>query len=92
MPKTSRVAPTTDHSELDKAINNLSTHLGTAIGTAVLQALNAIASINPAVRPVRNTAELGVIGDFGPGSQTPDHQTADAGQERLRGRRRRLVD
>jgi Ca-activated chloride channel family protein len=46
------VAPTTDRSSLDRAIYNISTSPGTAIGAAILQALDAISEVNPAVPPV----------------------------------------
>jgi Ca-activated chloride channel homolog len=48
------VAPTRDRSVLDRAINNLSTNPGTAIGAAILQSLNAIAEVDPQVEPVGN--------------------------------------
>jgi Ca-activated chloride channel family protein len=48
------VAPTTDRSALDKGINNLSTSPGTAIGAAILKALDAIAEVDPKVEPVGN--------------------------------------
>jgi Ca-activated chloride channel family protein len=46
------VAPTTDRSTLDQALNNLSVAPGTAIGSAILQALDAIAEVDPKVQPV----------------------------------------
>jgi Ca-activated chloride channel homolog len=48
------VAPTTDHKALENAINNLATSPGTAIGAAMLKALDAIAEVNPQVQPVGN--------------------------------------
>jgi Ca-activated chloride channel family protein len=45
------VPPTTDKQELLKAIDNLRTARGTAIGLAILTALDAIAEINPNVPP-----------------------------------------
>jgi Ca-activated chloride channel family protein len=50
------VAPTTDHAALKHAINNLATSPGTAIGAAILKALDAIAEVNPQVQPVGNAA------------------------------------
>ena len=41
------VAPTTDRKALENAINNLTTGPGTAIGAAMLQALDAIAEVEP---------------------------------------------
>jgi Ca-activated chloride channel family protein len=46
------VAPTTDRSALDQGINNLSTSPGTAIGAALLKALDAIAEVDPQVQPI----------------------------------------
>ncbi len=48
------VPPTTDHKALETAINNLATSNGTAIGAAMLKALDAIAEVNPQVQPVGN--------------------------------------
>jgi Ca-activated chloride channel family protein len=44
------VPPTTDKAKLTDAINGLTTSRGTVIGSAMLQALNAIATINPDVQ------------------------------------------
>ncbi len=65
------VAPTRDRNSLDRAINNLSTNPGTAIGTAILQSLDAISEADPHVQPVGDAvlnaaAASGVSG--GPGS------------------------
>jgi Ca-activated chloride channel homolog len=46
------VAPTTDRSSLDQALDNLSVAPGTAIGSAILQSLDAIAEVDPKVQPV----------------------------------------
>jgi Ca-activated chloride channel family protein len=48
------VSPTRNRSVLDRAIDNLSTNPGTAIGAAILQSLNAIAEVDPQVQPVGN--------------------------------------
>ena len=48
------VAPTRDRSALDHALDNLSTGPGTAIGSAILQSLDAIAEVDPQVQPVAN--------------------------------------
>jgi Ca-activated chloride channel family protein len=45
------VPPTTDKAKLTAAIDNLTTSRGTVIGAAMLQALNAIAAVNPDVQP-----------------------------------------
>ncbi|MDT8304410.1 MAG: VWA domain-containing protein [Anaerolineae bacterium] len=45
------VPPTTDKEALRAAVENLTTALGTAIGSATLKAIDAIAAINPAVAP-----------------------------------------
>jgi Ca-activated chloride channel family protein len=46
------VPPTTDRKAITRAIDGLSTGLGTAIGSAMLKSLDAIAEVNPAVKPV----------------------------------------
>jgi Ca-activated chloride channel homolog len=46
------VPPTTDRGSLVRAIDNLSTASGTAIGSAMLKALDAIAQVDPNVKPV----------------------------------------
>ena len=46
------VPPTTDRGALVRAINTLSTASGTAIGAAMLKALDAIAQVDPNVKPV----------------------------------------
>jgi Ca-activated chloride channel family protein len=48
------VAPTTTRAPLDSALSNLSVGPGTAIGTAILQSLDAIAEVDPKVQPVNN--------------------------------------
>jgi Ca-activated chloride channel family protein len=45
------VPPTNDKAVLQEAIKNISTSLGTAIGSATLKSIDAIAEINPAVDP-----------------------------------------
>jgi Ca-activated chloride channel homolog len=66
------VAPTRDRSVLDRAIDNLSTNPGTAIGAAILQSLDAISEVDPQVQPVGNAilnAASAVSGPSGgPGS------------------------
>jgi Ca-activated chloride channel family protein len=65
------VAPTTDRKALGNAIDNLATARGTAIGAAILKALDAIAEVNPEVQPVGNAVSSGAAGassgDTGPG-------------------------
>jgi Ca-activated chloride channel family protein len=51
------VPPTTDRGALIKAIDNLSTASGTAIGAAILKSLDAIAAVDPAVKPVGDVPE-----------------------------------
>jgi Ca-activated chloride channel family protein len=62
------VAPTTDHTALEKAINDLATGRGTAIGAAMLKALDAIAEVNPQVKPVGDAASSGAAISGGAGS------------------------
>jgi Ca-activated chloride channel family protein len=51
------VPPTKDKKVLVEAIAGLTTSMGTAIGTAMLKSLDAIAEVNPAVTPVGDVAE-----------------------------------
>ena len=59
------VAPTTDHDALVKAINGLTTGRGTAIGAAMLKALDAVAEVNPDVAPVGDVVPTGDVDGFG---------------------------
>jgi Ca-activated chloride channel family protein len=45
------VPPTNDKEVLKEAVNNFTTSLGTAIGSAILKSLDAIAEVNPDVAP-----------------------------------------
>jgi Ca-activated chloride channel family protein len=51
------VPPTTDRKALVAAIDSLTTGRGTAIGAAMLKALDAIAEVNPEVSPVGDAVE-----------------------------------
>jgi Ca-activated chloride channel homolog len=51
------VPPTTDRKALVAAINGLTTGHGTAIGSAMLKGLDAIAEVNPGVPPVGDAPE-----------------------------------
>lgn len=46
------VAPTTDRSAMDQALANLSVGPGTAIGSAILESLDAISEVDAQVKPV----------------------------------------
>jgi Ca-activated chloride channel family protein len=46
------VPPTRDKEALVRAVDGLTTGMGTAIGSAMLKSIDAIAEVNPAVRPV----------------------------------------
>jgi Ca-activated chloride channel family protein len=59
------VPPTTDTEVLLHAIDNLTTALGTVIGNATLESIDAIAEVNPEVAP--STLDLGA----GPGGAPP---------------------
>jgi Ca-activated chloride channel family protein len=62
------VPPTTDKSRLTSAIDNLTTSRGTVIGAATLQAVDAIASVNPDVAPIGPDVQAQADqGGFGPG-------------------------
>ena len=67
------VPPTTDRGALDHALDNLTTGPGTAIGAAILQSLDAIAEVDPQVKPVANS----VLGADG-------HSVRSSGSERIR--------
>jgi Ca-activated chloride channel homolog len=70
------VAPTTDHHELRQAVDGLTTGRGTTIGAAILKSIDAIAEINPAVRPADTDAagpDAGGVPGSGP---TPDTSPA----------------
>ena len=60
------VEPSTDTQSLLKAIDGLATSRGTAIGAAMLKSIDAIAAVNPAVRPVHSESDA--IADTGPTS------------------------
>jgi Ca-activated chloride channel family protein len=64
------VAPTADRGTLDHALSHLTTGPGTAIGAAILESLDAIAQVDPQVKPVANS----VLGAEGTSSQlgSPD--------------------
>jgi Ca-activated chloride channel homolog len=53
------VPPTTDRKALAQAIESLTVGHGTAIGAAMLKALDAIAETNPQVAPIGDAAEAG---------------------------------
>jgi Ca-activated chloride channel family protein len=55
------VPPTTDRSALDRALDNLSTSPGTAIGTAILKSLDAIAEVDPQVQPIGNAVSSAAL-------------------------------
>ena len=72
------VAPTTDHDQLRQAVDALTTGRGTAIGSAILKSIDAIAEINPEVAPSDPTAAMPqtdpaqpVPTEPAPGSPTP---------------------
>jgi Ca-activated chloride channel family protein len=65
------VPPTTDREALVEAIDGLTTAPGTAIGSAILKGLDAIAEINPNVDPVGD-APVGQVGAAGSVRFVPD--------------------
>ena len=74
------VPPTTDRSTLDRALDNLSTSPGTAIGAAILKSLDAIAEVDPEVQPVGNAVSSAALapstataapGGLGPTNASP---------------------
>ena len=65
------VPPTTERSELLSTIDTVTTGRGTAIGGAMLKALDAIAEVNPAVQPVGDVFELDDTPSPGSGGAPP---------------------
>jgi Ca-activated chloride channel family protein len=65
------VPPTSEKEPLLAAIDGLTTGLGTAIGSAMLKSLDAIAEINPKVAPVGD-APIGDVGAAGANGFVPD--------------------
>ena len=70
------VPPTTDRKALLHAIDNLTTARGTVIGAATLKAIDAIAAVNPDVKPVGTdtggASAPGTTTPVGDGSYVPD--------------------
>ena len=83
------VPPTRDRRTLDRAISNLTSNPGTAIGAAILQSLDAIAEVDPQVAPVGNavlnaaSAPSALSG--GPGSASAVTHSGTKGKTRERG-------
>lgn len=65
------VPPTTDKKVLREAVEGMTTALGTAIGSATLKSIDAIAEINAAVAPSGLNLGLGEA-DSGPGTAGPE--------------------
>lgn len=65
------IEPTTDQESLQAVLDGLTTGRGTAIGTGIIEALNAIAAVNPNVEPVGPLPEapIGGPGESNPGSR-----------------------
>lgn len=65
-------APTTDKETLTAAVDTLTTALGTAIGSATLKSIDAIAAVNPAVAPSAvNLGEEGLQAEGPQGEGAP---------------------
>jgi Ca-activated chloride channel homolog len=62
------VPPTTERAPLDQALDNLSVGPGTAIGAAILQALDAISEVDPKVQPISNSVSSSALVPQGYGS------------------------
>jgi Ca-activated chloride channel family protein len=71
------VAPTTEREPLTRAIDSLTTGRGTTIGAAILKSVDAIAEINPEVRPSDPTAALGNDGPETPPPARPPVRPGD---------------
>ncbi len=79
------VPPTTDYKALVSAINGLTTARGTAIGAAMLKAIDAIAEVNPDVKPVGDAVPSGAAprapGALAPPSSAPAAAAAPANRD-----------
>jgi Ca-activated chloride channel family protein len=82
------VAPTRERSVLDRAIDNLVTAPGTAIGAAMLQSLDAISEFDPQVKPIGNSLAIAAaqpslggspVGSTGAGTRTAQPQPPNGG-------------
>jgi Ca-activated chloride channel homolog len=75
------VPPTTEREELMATIDSVTTGRGTAIGSAMLKGLDAIAEVNPAVQPVGDVYALedAPVAETPPGGETrrPDDYVPD---------------
>jgi Ca-activated chloride channel family protein len=84
-----QVPPTTDKDALIEAIDNFTTARGTAIGSAILSSIDAIAAINPTVAPTGVGAESARRSGYAPdvivvltdGANTQGVEPADAAEE-----------
>ena len=65
------VPPTADHDSILQSIDTLTTGRGTTIGAAILKSVDAIAEINPEVRPVGDDGIVGPDGPTGPPPSGP---------------------
>lgn len=65
------VPPTTDRKALTAAIDGLTTGRGTAIGAAILKALDAIAEVNSEVKPVGTATGTGIASGTGAAPPRP---------------------
>jgi Ca-activated chloride channel family protein len=59
------VAPTTDRGALKRALGDLSTSPGTAIGAAILKSLDAIAEVDPQVQPIGSAVSSAALAPSG---------------------------
>lgn len=66
------IPPTTDRKALVDAIDSLTTGRGTAIGSAMLKGLDAIAEVNPGVAPVGDAPETAPVPAPDPAPGAPD--------------------
>jgi Ca-activated chloride channel family protein len=70
------VPPTNDKEVLQEAVRNFTTSLGTAIGSATLKSIDAIAEVNPAVAPsgLDLSSELSELNEESEGEQDEIYQ------------------
>jgi len=66
------VPPTTDKDRLHKAIEDLTTSIGTAIGNAMLTSIDALSEVNPHIQPSTLDASADAASQLPKGSYEPD--------------------
>jgi Ca-activated chloride channel homolog len=79
------VVPTTNHDDLLKAVDSLTTGRGTTIGAAILKAVDAISQIDPDVAPADRAGAAGSSGSPGASSSPGTGGSGARGTPRAQG-------